>query len=199
MKSLGAYLALIGLIGGERLFELWLAQRNAGQAFARGGVETGRAHYRAMVIFHTAFLLSCVAEAIIFRRAFPPLIGWLALAGVIAAQALRYSAIYALGERWNTRIIVIPGAPPVTRGPYRFMRHPNYVAVALEMIALPMVRGAWLTAIVFFSGNLVLMMIRIAAEEAALGAEYARVFSRRPRFLPRAPRSDHRDGRRVAI
>jgi methyltransferase len=189
MRSLNAYFVLIGLVGCERVFELWLARRNARRAFARGGVETGGAHYRAMVIFHTAFLFACIAEAMLFQRTFPPLIGWFALAGVIAAQALRYSAVWALGDRWNTRIIVTPGVPPVTRGPYRFVRHPNYVAVALEMVSIPMVRGCWLTALAFFSGNLALMIVRIPAEEAALGAEYARAFGRRPRFVPRFTRN----------
>jgi methyltransferase len=189
MRSLDAYFALLALVGGERLFELWLARRNAQRAFARGGVESGRAHYRAMVVFHTAFLFACAAEAIVFQRAFVPVIGWFALGGVVAAQGLRYSAVRALGDRWNTRIIVTPSAPPVTRGPYRYVRHPNYVAVALEMIALPMAHGCWLTAIVFFTGNLVLMVVRIPAEEAALGVEYARAFAWRPRFVPHFRRS----------
>ncbi|MGH7001572.1 MAG: isoprenylcysteine carboxyl methyltransferase family protein [Stellaceae bacterium] len=189
MRSLDGYYVLVAIVGLERLFELWLSRRNAHRAFARGGVETGRAHYRAMVVVHTAFLAACVGEAAVFHRAFPPILGWLAIAGVVVAQALRYSAVLALGERWNTRIVVIPGAAPVTSGPYRFVRHPNYIAVALELVALPMVHGCWLTAIVFSAANLLLMRIRIPAEEAALGADYARAFAQRSRFIPSATRT----------
>jgi len=185
VRSLDAYYALIALVGIERLFELWLSRRNLRRAMARGGIETGQAHYRAMAAMHTAFLAACVGEAAFFDRGFPPILGWCALAGVIAAQALRYSAVNALGERWNTRIVVTPSAAPVTTGPYRFVRHPNYIAVALELVALPMVRRCWLTAIVFSAANLILMRIRIPAEEAALGPEYADAFAHHRRFVPR--------------
>ncbi len=184
MKSLTAYLILVAIVAAERLVELWLSHRNAKYAFARGAVEYGQTHYRVMVIFHVAFLLSCVSEAIAFGRIFPGLIGWISLAALIAAEMLRYSAIFALGERWNTRIIVIPGAAPVVGGPYRFLRHPNYVAVAIELAALPMIRGCWLTAIVFSLGNLMLMLVRIPAEESAMGADYRAAFSHLPRFWP---------------
>ncbi|HLW69915.1 MAG TPA: isoprenylcysteine carboxylmethyltransferase family protein [Candidatus Binataceae bacterium] len=185
MRSLEAYYALVALVGIERLFELWLSRRNARRAFAHGGIESGQRHYRAMVVVHTAFLAACVGEPAFFHREFPPVLGWVALAGVIAAQGLRYSAVIALGERWNTRIIVTPAAAPITSGPYRLVRHPNYIAVALELVALPMVRGCWLTAIVFSAANFVLMRIRVPAEEAALGTKYAEAFADRRRFLPR--------------
>jgi methyltransferase len=185
MKSLSAYLVLVAAIALERLFELYLARRNARRAFARGAFEVGRGHYRVMTVFHTLFLCACAAEAILLRRPFPGPIAYLAIGGVIAAQILRYSAVAALGRRWNTRIIVTPDTLPVVRGPYRFVRHPNYVAVAIEMAALPMVRGCWLTAVAFSLGNAALMAVRITAEEQALGAVYQQIFSTRPRFLPK--------------
>jgi methyltransferase len=185
VRPLDAYYALVAIVGIERLFELWLSRRNAQRAMARGGIETGQRHYLAMVTVHTAFLAACIGEAAVFHRGFPPFLGWVALAGVIAAQALRYSAVAALGEHWNTRIVVVPSTAPITSGPYRFMRHPNYMAVALELVALPMVHGCWLTAVVFSAANLVLMRIRIPAEEAALGQEYADAFAHRRRFVPR--------------
>lgn len=183
-----AYLGLLGLLAVERLVELVLSKRNAARAFARGGVETGRAHYRVMVVFHSLFLVACVAEPYGLERPFPGTPGWAALGVALGAQALRYWAIASLGERWNTRIIVVPGLAPVTRGPYRFLRHPNYVAVVLELAAVPLVHGAWMTALVFSLGNALLLRVRIRAEEEALGALYAETFADRPRFIPEVPR-----------
>lgn len=183
-----AYLGLLGLLAVERLVELVLSKRNAARAFARGGVETGQAHYRVMVVFHSLFLVACVAEPYGLGRPFPGTPGWVALGVALGAQALRYWAIASLGERWNTRIIVVPGLAPVTRGPYRFLRHPNYVAVVLELAAVPLVHGAWMTALVFSLGNALLLRVRIRAEEQALGASYAETFADRPRFIPEVPR-----------
>jgi len=183
--SVVAYLVFLSLTTVERLGELFLSQRNAQRALARGGKEIGQGHYRVMSLFHTAFLLACAAEVLWLHRPFPGLVGWIALAFAIGAQLLRYWAITTLGDRWNTRIIFVPGATPVTGGPYRFVRHPNYVAVILEMICIPLVHGAYLTAIVFTVGNALLLTVRIRAEEAALGAEYQRAFAHQPRFIPK--------------
>ncbi|HJU28043.1 MAG TPA: isoprenylcysteine carboxylmethyltransferase family protein, partial [Candidatus Binataceae bacterium] len=129
-------------------------------------------------------LAACAGEAIVFKRPYPGAIAYAGLAGVAAGEALRYSAVTALGDRWNTRIIVTPGEAPITRGPYHLMRHPNYAAIAIEMVALPMIRGCWITAGLFSAGNAALMAIRIPAEERALGASYARAFARLPRLIP---------------
>jgi methyltransferase len=182
--SLWLYTGLIALVGIERLVELRLSVKNAAWAMARGGRETGQAHYRFMTGFHTLFLLSCVAEPWFFDRPFVSPWGFLALGLSVAAQALRYWAITTLGPRWNTRVIVLPDAQPVTTGPYRFVRHPNYVAVCLELAVLPLVHSAWVTALVFSVGNALLLMVRIRAEEAALGGQYQQAFNDTPRFLP---------------
>jgi methyltransferase len=179
-----AYLAFLLLLGLERVGELFLARRNAARAFARGGVEVGQAHYRVMAVFHTLFLVSCGSEVLAAPRAFPGALGYVAVALALAAQALRYWAITTLGDRWNVRVIVLPGAAPVVGGPYRWVRHPNYVAVAMEMLCVPLIHGAWLTAAVFSLGNAVLMVVRIRAEEKALGNSYADAFAGTPRFFP---------------
>ena len=184
VTSVQAYLGLLVLVALERGVELVLSARNARLARARGGVETGRGHYPVMAVFHGLFLLACALEVTLLRRPFPGAVGWMALAVVLAAQALRYWAIVTLGWRWNTRIVVVPGAAPVTAGPYRWVRHPNYVAVIAEMLALPLVHGAWLTAAVFSLGNAVLLRVRIRAEEQALGASWQQAFAGRPRFVP---------------
>jgi methyltransferase len=183
--SLPVYLGVIAILGAERVAELFIAQRNAARAFAAGAVEVGQRHYRAMVVFHTAFLVACVVERAARGHGAAPTVALVAIGAEIVAQALRYWVIWTLGPRWNTRIIVLPDMEPVTRGPFRFVRHPNYVAVAIEMVAVPMIGGAWITAIVFSLGNAILMMVRIPAEERAMGKSYAGAFSGRPRFLPR--------------
>jgi methyltransferase len=182
------FLGYMGLLGAERLVELVLSKRNAARAFARGGVERGQRHYQVMVVFHSLFLVSCLAEVFLLNRPFPGALGWAALGAAVLAQALRYWAITALGDRWNSRIIVIPGLAPVTGGPYRFLRHPNYVAVVLELLAVPLIHGAWVTAVVFTVGNAALLYVRIRAEEQALGEVYAQAFVDHPRFIPEVRR-----------
>ena len=102
---------------------------------------------------------------------------------------MRYWAIRTLGERWNTRILFVPGDAPVTSGPYRWVRHPNYVAVILEMAAIPMIHGAWITALVASAVNAGLLWVRIRAEEQALGTAYTQAFAERPRFIPGGTRA----------
>ncbi|MFG2676089.1 isoprenylcysteine carboxyl methyltransferase family protein [Streptomyces sp. NPDC048445] len=169
------YTALVLAVAGERLAELVVALRNTRWALARGGVETGRAHYPAMVALHTALLLGCLLEVRLAERPFVPLFGWAMVAVVAAAQGLRWWCIRTLGHRWNTRVIVVPGLPLVTGGPYRLLRHPNYAAVAAEGLALPLVHGAWLTAALFTVLNAALMAVRVRCEEAALTAAPADV------------------------
>jgi methyltransferase len=182
VTSRALYLGLLALVGAERIFELALSRRNAARAFARGGRELGRGHFPAVALQQAAWLASCAIES--GDRSFPGAVGWAALAAVGAAQALRYWAVASLGDRWNVRIVVVPGEEPVQRGPYRRLRHPNYTAVALEMAALPLVYGCWITALVFSATNALVLRVRIAAEEAALGPAWARAFAARPRFLP---------------
>lgn len=184
MTSALAYVGFVAAIGVERLGELWLSRRNARLAAARGGIEVAAGHYRVMAALHTLFLLAAPAEVILLARPFPGAFGFVALALALSAQALRYWAIATLGPRWNVRVIVVPGEPPVTSGPYRFLRHPNYLAVVIEMAAIPLVHGAWLTALVFSLANALLLRVRIRAEEAALGSTYAQAFARTPRFVP---------------
>ncbi|MER5276830.1 isoprenylcysteine carboxylmethyltransferase family protein [Streptomyces sp. NPDC002809] len=164
------YTALVLAVAVERLAELAVALRNTRWALARGGTESGRGHYPAMVALHTALLAGCLAEAGLADRPFVPLLGWTTAAVVVAAQALRWWCIRTLGPRWNTRVIVVPRLPLVTAGPYRLLRHPNYVAVAAEGIALPLVHGAWVTAALFTVLNAALMAVRVRCEEAALAA-----------------------------
>jgi methyltransferase len=162
------YVLLIALVGLERLAELVVAQRNLAWSRARGGVEVGLSHYPIMVVLHTGLLVGCLVEVFALNRPFIPALGWPMLAIVIAAQGLRWWCITSLGRQWNTRVVVIPGAERVNVGPYRLMRHPNYVAVVAEGIALPLVHGAWITALTFTVLNALLLRKRISIENSAL-------------------------------
>lgn len=167
--SVAWYAALLLLTGVERLVELVLSTRNAKWAFARGGVEYGRGHFPWMVALHTGLLVACFVEVVVADRPFIPWLGWPMLALVVLSQVLRYWCIATLGRQWNTRVIVVPNLPLVTSGPYRFLTHPNYVVVALEGIALPLVHTAWLTALAFTALNAwLLLSFRIPTENRAL-------------------------------
>ena len=162
------YALLIAVVACERLAELVIARRNLAWSLERGGVEVGAGHYPVMVVLHTAFLVGCLAEVILLDRPFLPALGWSMLAIVVAAQVLRWWCITTLGPRWNTRVVVIPGAPRINGGPYRLFSHPNYVAVVAEGIALPLVHTAWITALVFTILNAALLTRRITTENSAL-------------------------------
>ena len=162
------YTVLILLVAVERVAELVVARRNASWSRAHGGVAYGDGHYPVMVALHTGLLVGCLVETWLAPRPFQPLLGWPMLALTLGAQALRWWCIGTLGPRWNTRVIVVPGLPLVRSGPYRLLRHPNYLAVVVEGIALPLVHGAWLTATGFTLLNLPLLAVRLRCENAAL-------------------------------
>lgn len=162
------FTGLVVLVGLERLAELVVSNRHATWAFSRGGVERGAGHYPFMVVLHTSLLIGAVAEVWLADRPFVPGLGWSMLALVVASQALRWWCIATLGNQWNTRVIVVPGLPLVRRGPYGLVPHPNYVAVVVEGLALPLVHSAWVTAAVFTVANAFLLTVRIRTEDAAL-------------------------------
>jgi len=159
---------LIVAVGLERLAELVVSKRNAAWSFARGGLESGQRHYLVMVVLHTGLLVGALVEVWLRQPPFLPVLGWSMLALVLAAQALRWWCITTLGHQWNTRVIVVPGLPRVAGGPYRYLTHPNYVAVVVEGFALPLVHSAWITALVFTLCNAVLLSVRIRVENRAL-------------------------------
>lgn len=166
------YALLVALVGVERLAELVVSRRNLRWSLGRGGAVHGRGHYPWMVALHTGLLAGCLLEVWLADRPFVPALGWPMLALVLASQGLRWWCVGTLGRQWNTQVVVVPGLPLVDRGPYRFgwLRHPNYVAVAVEGAALPLVHTAWLTALAFTLLNVPLMAVRLRCENAALTA-----------------------------
>ncbi len=181
------FLLLVAAVAVERLVEMVLSTRNARRAFARGGIEAeSRRFYLLMVVAHVGFLAAGPLEVLLLDRPFVPPVAIVASWIVLLTMALRYWAILTLGERWNTRVIVIPGLPPVASGPYRFVRHPNYVAVAIEVAVLPLVHCAWVTALVATVANGFLLAARIRHEERALesAGDYRGALAGRARLLP---------------
>ena len=156
------------LVAAQRLFELRLARRNERRARARGAVERGKGHYPLIVGLHSLWLVSTFVEGLLRGPVFP--VYWpAALVLFMLVQPLRYWAILSLGESWNTKILVVPGAKPVRVGPYRYLNHPNYVVVVVEILAFPLIFGAWLTALVFTPLNAAVLRVRIREENRALG------------------------------
>jgi methyltransferase len=183
--SRDAYMAILAAVAAERGFELVLSRVHARRTLSQGATEIGHGLYRVMAAFHALFLLSAAGEALTFGRGVRAPVSFTAFGATIIAQLLRYWAVITLGSRWNTRIIVMPETAPVTAGPYRFMRHPNYLAVIIEMVSIPMIYGCWRTALIFSCGNAVLLAMRISREERALGDKYAEAFASVPRLIPR--------------
>ncbi len=167
------YWVLLGLIACERIAELVVSARHATGLLRRGGVEYGRSHFPIMIALHVGLIAGCVLEPALGDRAFIPALGWPMLAVTVAANALRWWCITTLGERWTTRVIVLPGEPLVRTGPYRWFAHPNYVAVIVEGFALPLTGSAWITAAAFTVLNAALLTTRIRCEVRALAGAAA--------------------------
>ncbi len=168
MSSQSWYVGLVAVVVVARGVELAVSERNRRWSLAQGGVESGAGHYPVMVALHTGLLVGAVVEVLVLDRPFLPWLGWPMLALLVASHALRWWCISTLGRQWCTRIVVVPGLSAVTSGPYRFLRHPNYLAVAVEVVALPLVHTAWLTALVCGAANLAILAWRIRIEDAAL-------------------------------
>jgi methyltransferase len=167
--SLSAVYLIVGvcLVALQRLLELVYSRRNERRLRARGAVERGAGHYPLMVGLHVLWLVSTLVEGLLRGPEIP---AWwpLPLAAFLLVQPLRYWAIVSLGTNWNTRVLVVPGMKPVKAGPYRYLSHPNYVVVAVEILAFPLIFGAWLTAVFFSLLNAALLFVRIRTEDRAL-------------------------------
>ncbi len=180
------YALLVGAVAIERGLEVLLARGNLRRVTARGGLVADHRSFWDMAAFQAAFLAACVLEVFALERPFLPVLGLPMLVLVAAAMALRYWSVATLGDRWNLRLVVLPGEPVATGGPYRWVGHPNYLAVVVETVALPLVHTAWLTAGVSVVVLAPLLARRIRLEEAALArhTDWATAFAGRGRLLP---------------
>ncbi|SDC57625.1 isoprenylcysteine carboxyl methyltransferase family protein [Shouchella lonarensis] len=175
---------IIGLLIAQRLVEVLVAKRNERWLKAHGGIEIGARHYPFIVGLHALFFVSLIAE-VRFTDVSWQAWTFIPLVILVGAQVIRIWALSSLGKFWNTKIIVLPGAKAVTKGPYRFIRHPNYVVVILEIACIPLLFQAYMTAITFSLANGVILYIRIRSEEQALlteSANYATKFQGKKRF-----------------
>lgn len=169
----------------ERTVELFIAKRNARYIESIGGYEVGKKHYYAILALHITFLIALFFE-VNYRNKLPQY-WFIPFVIFLITQVFRIWTIYSLGKFWNTRIYVVPNAVPVIKGPYRYLRHPNYVIVMLEIITIPLIFGAYLTAIIFPIINALILSYRIKVEENALKelTNYSIDMAETPRFIPR--------------
>jgi methyltransferase len=163
-----AYTALVAVVGLQRVAELGRSGRNETRLRAHGAREHAPGQMPWMRALHASWLASCALEAWVFDRTPSAWVSAVAAVVLIVGQLLRRLAMRALGERWSVKILTLPNVPPVREGVFAWMRHPNYTGVVLEMAALPLIGGAYVTAIVFSLANAALLVVRIRAEERAL-------------------------------
>lgn len=161
--------AFLAVVAAQRVGEVVLSARNSRRLLERGARESCARHLPYLVALHVAFPLALAAD-VVLGGARPGALAPLWLGAWLAAQALRYASIRALGERWSMRVLVLPGVPLVRSGPYRWFRHPNYLAVTIELAAGPLVFGAWRTALVLSLAHLLVQVPRMRCEEHALAA-----------------------------
>lgn len=186
MTSAGYFVVLLVAVGVGRLIEMRLSRAHQRALAARGAAPLPEPIFGAMVALHTGVLAAAAVETLALHRPFHLALGLPALVLVALSNALRWWVIATLGVHWNVRVVASSSLGVVTSGPYRFVRHPNYVAVFVELAALPLVHGAYLTAIAGSLLHLVILGRRIALEESVLMSDesYRRAFADKPRFVP---------------
>ncbi|MES1165404.1 MAG: isoprenylcysteine carboxylmethyltransferase family protein [Verrucomicrobiota bacterium] len=187
MSSVGWYLILCGAVGAGRLIEMTLSRRHQRALAKQGAPLLPERAFLAMVILHTGVIAGAAIEVVALHRRFVPAVGIPALIALLAANLLRWWVIATLGVHWNVRVVRSMELGVVTGGPYRYIRHPNYVAVFLELLALPLVHGAVVTAVVGSALHVLVLRRRIALEESVLMADetYRSAMGGKPRFIPR--------------
>ena len=159
------FFIVIALVIVQRLVEVAVAKRNEKRMLAQGAYEVGASHYPYMLALHISFFLFLIAEVVLLDRGISPLFPVFLF---LLVQLLRVWCLTSLGKFWNTKIIILPGANVVTKGPYLYFRHPNYIVVCTEILLLPLMFQAYFTALAFTLLNLAMLSVRIPLEEKAL-------------------------------
>ncbi|MES1157731.1 MAG: isoprenylcysteine carboxylmethyltransferase family protein [Haliangium ochraceum] len=190
LAQLAPYLALLAAVGGGRLFEMRLSRRHQRALAARGFSREREPAFAAMVALHTAILVGAAVEVMLAPRPLSPVLTTAALVAFVLANLLRWWVIRTMAGHWNVQVVNALPLGVVTGGPFRFVRHPNYVAVFVELLALPLVHAAYVTALLGAAAHVVVLGRRIAFEESFLLRDvgYRAAMGPKPRFLPRLPR-----------
>ncbi len=185
--SVVAFVGLVGLVAMTRLAELVLSRRHENELARRGVEKRNDRNYRWMVMLHAGVLAAAPAEVILLRRPFLPPLAAVAGTLFVLATALRWWTIRTLGLHWNVQVMASAPLGVVTTGPFRWVRHPNYAGVFVELAALPLIHTAWITALAALAGNAWVLTNRLRLEEPALEADpsYRRIMAGKPRFLPK--------------
>lgn len=187
MLTKAIFIVIVATVFLQRLFELRLSQYNAARILAEGGREHSSNYLQVVKVLQLTWFVAMIAEVWWLERPFVPGLAALALIATLVGQILRYLSMRALGWRWTLPIMTLPGTSAINSGIYRYLRHPNWLGVILEIAAVPLIHSAYLTAIFFSFANALLMNKRIEAEEQALSydSNYACLFAGRPSFIPK--------------
>jgi methyltransferase len=185
--SRGAYFILLAVVGLGRLLEMRISARNQRRLAGQGVTRVNEPHFRWMVTLHAGVLVSSAAEVWLLHRPFIPGVALAMGVVFVFANALRWWVIHTLSEHWNVQVMDSARLGVVTSGPYRWVRHPNYAAVFLELLSLPLIYSAWITAVCGTLANLWVLHRRLEVEEAVLESSptYRSLMSSKPRFLPK--------------
>jgi methyltransferase len=184
--SVIAYLVLLFLVALLRIVELRISRRHQQDMIANGAKKVPDPRFRWMVVLHPAVLLGSALEVIFLHRPFYPIFAAICFLVFLAANAVRWWVIRSLGEHWNVQVINSTNLGVITTGPFRYVRHPNYAAVFVEMLALPLIHCAWITASVGSLAHVLVLSQRVFTEERVLfsDAHYRAAMAGKPRFLP---------------
>jgi len=180
------FVVLLLAVAAMRIFELRISKRHQQDMAARGACKVKDPNFRWMAMFHTLVLITAAVEVVFLRRPFIPVLAFPMIALFILANMVRWWVIRTLGQHWNVQVMDSTKLGVITSGPFRYVRHPNYAAVFVEMIALPLIHTAWITALAGAIAHVVVLALRLSTEERVLFADpdYAAAMSCKPRFIP---------------
>ena len=184
--SVIAFLGLLVVVALLRIVELRISRAHQRDMAARGAAKVEEPRFRWMVTLHTALLIGAALEVVFLQRPFIPALAAAMFAIFLVANGVRWWVIRTLGSHWNVQVMDSTGLGVITTGPFRYVRHPNYAAVFTEMVALPLIHTAWITAVVGSLAHVVVLSQRLSTEERVLLAnpEYRETMGHKPRFLP---------------
>ena len=184
--SVIAFLGLLVAVALLRIAELQISRRHQQEMIARGAAKVEEPRFRWMVLLHTAVLIGAAVEVVLFRRPFIPILAAVMFVIFLAANVVRWWVIRTLGNHWNVQVVDSTSLGVISSGPFRYVRHPNYAAVFAEMLALPLIHTAWITAVVGTLAHIAVLAMRLSTEERVLlaNAEYQATMANKPRFIP---------------